>query len=299
MKQVVACHLSARMLKPQAMAARRFTARHGVLAALPWILQPSLASAEVVGLRPGLRWSYPANGAVDVPTNADLYFSGDLRPVPWRNAVSLEGQQIAPGVYDLGELLPRQTYAISWGSSEAIGFTTGDGPTTSAPAVIAGLDRSPEPRSCSLVGFEGGSRTGGAYAVQLNIDTSAVATLVDVVSCDGSVRSVLWPAECGLPLIDDFESIICVRARTTFGAELGEPSELTCSLPSDEERARTWYAPTPCPGGWPPADAHIIEAESQATGCALSSARRRSRALPFFPALLALAAWSRRTRRRG
>jgi hypothetical protein len=69
---------------------------------------------------------------------------GDLRSVPWRNAVSLDGRQIAPEVYDLGELLPRQKYAISWGSEEAIGFTTGDVPITSAPAVIAGLDRDPE-----------------------------------------------------------------------------------------------------------------------------------------------------------
>lgn len=280
--------------KPQAMAVRRFTIEQGLLIALTWIVQPSLAWADPLLPPAGLRWSYPANGAVDVPTNADLYFTGDVRSVPWRNAVSLEGQQIAPGVYDLGELLPRQRYRIFWGSEAAIGFATGDGPSPSTPAVIAGLDRDPERRRCNVAG----SGNDGAYVVELDFDTPAVATLIDVLSCDGSARTVLWPAECGPPLIGDSNSIVCVRARATLGADLGEPTELTCSLPSDEERARPWYTPTLCPGEWPPAEARTVEPGNAATGCVLSPPHRREKALPFLPPLLALVAGSRRRARR-
>lgn len=269
-----------------------------LLVALAWVFHPSLAVADCVGQRPALLWSYPADGAVNVPTNADLFFTGDLPYVPWRNAVPLDEHRIAPGVYDLGELLPQTTYGISWGSIAAITFTTGDGPSPTGPVAELGLDRDPERRSCNLI--QTGSCSGygsGPYVVQLEADTIAVATLVELVSCDGSVRSVLWPAECGQPLVGQSDSIVCVRARTTSGADLSEPTELVCSLPSDEERGQSWYTPSECAGDWPPAEARISH-ESTDAGCALSPPRGGCRAWLFLPALLGLIIASRRHARR-
>src|SRR5262245_31102308 len=82
-----------------------------------------LAQASCVGPEYGLLWSYPANGAMHVPVDADLFVNGPLTGLP-----SLDGEplpSLAAGVYDLGQLAPQTRYEVRWAEA-VIAFTTGD-----------------------------------------------------------------------------------------------------------------------------------------------------------------------------
>ena len=125
------------------------------------LLAGRAAPASCIGPSGRVLWTYPADGAVDVPTNARLLVSDEFGSTP-----SLNGQALPvshDGVFELGELAPNTSYRVTWppGLLEvgpAISFTTGAGPS---PQMAPGL---PEPlavtrdrsaRSCPLVPAQG------------------------------------------------------------------------------------------------------------------------------------------------
>jgi hypothetical protein len=74
--------------------------------------------------------------------------------------------------------------------------------------------------------FDTGQRT----SVRFDLGP-AVAWLLDVVSCDGRVRTMVWPSGCGAPVVEGEDRILCVSARTTSGAGLSESTGVICSAP--------------------------------------------------------------------
>src|SRR5688572_25003361 len=114
----------------------------GLVVGLAALILPELAAAVCQGPDTNLLWSYPGNGSVGVPTDADLFFTGEVGGLPSLNGEPLE--RLAGKAYDLGELEPQTTYEVRWGTA-VIAFTTGDGPSRPAPEPTAelALTRSP------------------------------------------------------------------------------------------------------------------------------------------------------------
>lgn len=116
----------------------------GVLLVAGVLLAPQVAQADCASPPPHL-WSYPADGAEGVPTNAVLILSGSPA------AVRLDGALLSPlgdFSYDLGELEPDTEYLLEFEATPSSGapdfslsFTTGGGPaetlSASAPEASA------------------------------------------------------------------------------------------------------------------------------------------------------------------
>jgi hypothetical protein len=186
---------------------------------------PQLARASCVGPDTAVVWSYPADGDVDVPLNADLLLitSG----LDWTDAVvSLDGTPLdqekdIPGHYDMGTLKahtkygvalnvpldssdPTKTKRISWT------FTTGDA-TEPAPASRAlhvqsatgRVIQGGEQLKCSDVLFVNSCfDTGEPELDAFDVETSADVELwvIEQVSPTGDLLALsTFPAECGKP----------------------------------------------------------------------------------------------------
>src|SRR6188768_4594733 len=110
------------------------------LAGLCCALHALRAGASCIGPSPALLWTFPSDGAVDVPTNAQLLVTGELLGLPKLNGVPLEPSP--SHVFSLPELAPHTTYQVTWGESgageQAISFTTGDGPSREAAPEVTG-----------------------------------------------------------------------------------------------------------------------------------------------------------------
>jgi hypothetical protein len=178
----------------------------------------------------GLLWSYPANGAQGVPIDADLFVNGGLNGLP-----SLAGEplpRIAAGVYDLGLLEPDTRYEVRW-EEAVIAFTTGA--TTEfpprAPSPDVSVTRNPiDFARCPLVPPQGCFDQGEPARVRFDVGP-ARAWLIEVMSCDGSVRQMLWPSSCGAPVVESEDRVVCASARGTQGAGFGDSTGLICSVP--------------------------------------------------------------------
>ena len=81
------------------------------------------ARASCLPPQPGVLWSYPANGAIEVPVDADLFVNGELYGLPTLGGEPLP--RIASGIYDLGRLAPQTRYEVRWDGAIVV-FTTGD-----------------------------------------------------------------------------------------------------------------------------------------------------------------------------
>jgi hypothetical protein len=210
------------------------------------------ASANCVEPEQGLLWSYPANGAVDVPLDADLLVTGQADGLPMLDGTPLT--RITPGVYDLGELAPDTAYEVRW-STAAIAFTTGRLTNQAGvPDPRLHLSRNPvDAGRCPLVEPQGCFDTGPPTRIRWDVDAFALAWLVDVRECDGSTRPLLWPGACGAPVIERDDRIVCASLRASNGTTLSDATELLCSLP--EGSLDTIPRGSDCVGAWPPAGA--------------------------------------------
>jgi hypothetical protein len=231
------------------------------------IARPAQASCS--GDPWGLLWTYPVNGEFYAPVDADLFISGLPGGPP-----SLDGEllpNLSPGVYDLGQLEPQTRYEVRWNNA-AIVFTTGEEPTfpPREPASDVRVTRNPSDFArCPLVLPQGCFDTGQHTAVRFDAGP-ALAWWVDVVSCDGSVRQMLWPSSCGAPVVESEDRIICARLRSTQGAGFSESTGLICSVP--DVPPGTLPGSSGCVGAWPPEDALTLAAGDAVTLGSLSGA---------------------------
>jgi hypothetical protein len=210
-------------------------------------------------------WTYPADGAVDVPTNTQLLVSDEFGSTPSLNGKTLSMSR--DGAFDLGELAPYTTYRVTWpppisGGAQAISFTTGGGPSLqSAPATPEPLQvrRAPSDYEyCPLVRSQGCFDTGAPVRASFAPSEDAIAWLVESSSCDGTARMV-WPAECGPPVIESYDARICVRLRATDGVHMSESTRMICSLPSPAPDGSTRATSSSCIGvDFPPTGALLL-----------------------------------------
>jgi hypothetical protein len=221
------------------------------------------ASANCIEPPQGLLWSYPANGAVDVPIDADLLVTGEADGLPMLNGTPLT--PITPGVYDLGELAPDTAYEVRW-STAAIAFTTGRLTNrASVPDPRLHLSRDPvDAGQCPLVERQGCFDTGPPTRVRWDVDAFALAWLVDVRECDGSTRTLLWPGACGFPVIERQDRIVCASLRASNGATLSSATDLLCSVPDGPLDAIPRNSD--CVGAWPPEDAVTFAGDGSFVG---------------------------------
>lgn len=230
---------------------------------------PRVARADCSGDPFGLLWSYPTNGAIDVPLDADLFVNGQLMGPP-----SLDGEplpRIAPGIYDLGQLEPLTRYEVSWDGA-VIQFTTGESVSFALrePASDVRVTRNPvDFARCPLVLPQGCFDTGQHTGVRFDAGGS-IAWLVDVVSCGGGVRQMVWPGACGVPLVESEDRIVCASLRSTNGAALSEPTGVICSVP--DVPPGTLPTNSGCQGSWPPEGALTLAADDGVTLSSLSGA---------------------------
>jgi hypothetical protein len=210
----------------------------------------------------GLLWSHPGNGAQEVPIDADLFVNGQLNGSPSLAGVPLP--RIAAGVYDLGPLEPQTSYEIRW-EGAAIVFTTGSAtaPAPREPASDVRVTRNPvDFAGCPLVPPQGCFDTDQHTAVRFDAGP-ALAWRVDVRSCDGSVRQMLWPSACGVPVVESEDRIVCASSSSTQGAGFSEPSGVVCSVP--DVPLDTIPRNSGCLAAWPPEGALTLAADDGVT----------------------------------
>ena len=220
-------------------------------------------------------WTHPSDGAIDVPTNTQLLVTGESYGAP-----SLNGVRLAPGasgVFSLGELEPHTLYQVTWDesvpASEAFSFTTGGGPSMApAPDISSSVEVTRNPARegvhCPLVTSEGCFDTGPPARVLFDAGAAPVAWIVESLSCEGFVRQRVWPAQCGLPLLEREDRIVCARLQASDGVHLSAATELICSAPqlaANVSLARS----SGCIGAWPPEAALTLTSRD---GVACSSA---------------------------
>jgi len=235
------------------------------LAALTGTLSLAAASsarASCDGPQFGLLWSYPANGAVDVPIDADLFVTGQLG-----GPLTLDGEPlpiIAPGVYDLGRLEPLTRYEVR-SEGPVIAFTTGEEAAFAprAPQSDVRLTRNPvDYRRCPIVLDQGCFDTGNRTSVRFDAG-AGIAWLLEVTTCGAPPRQLLWPGVCGPPVIDSEDRIVCASARSTNGNGFSESTGVICSAP--DVPPGTLPRSSSCTGAWPPEDELTLLADDGVT----------------------------------
>jgi hypothetical protein len=210
----------------------------------------------------GLLWSYPANGAQGVPVDADLFVNGQLNGLP-----SLAGEllpRIAAGVYDLGVLEPETRYEIRW-EEAVIAFTTGTTAELPPQALSSDVRVTRNPidfAGCPLVPAQGCFDQGEPTSVRFDAGPARMWWF-DVVSCDGSVRQMLWPSSCGMPVVESEDRIVCASARSTQGNGFGESTGIICSVP--DVPLDSLPRSSGCQGAWPPEGALTLRARDGVT----------------------------------
>jgi hypothetical protein len=187
---------------------------------------PATAPVSAKCITPPLEplWSYPADGAVDVPTNAVFWSLNKYalaNPVLTLNGVPVPstpwgpGRARAPGI-PLGTLEPQHDYVIrlefpqptlsDGGTTQPIeiAFRTGDGPAERlAPVDVTGDRQTPDGPDFRLAFLEaecaeeiraqGCFDTGPNTLIHFEVSEAAAIGFV--------VAGKLWPARCGSPAV--------------------------------------------------------------------------------------------------
>lgn len=224
------------------------------------------AGASCLGPSPEILWTFPSDGAVDVPTNAQLLVTSELLGIPKLNGVPLEPSP--SHVFSLPELEPHTTYRVTWGDSgadeQSISFTTGDGPSLEpAPEVTGSVEvtRNPADGSrCEFVAPQGCFDTGPPTKVRFDAGSAPLAWVVEVTSCEGTTRKLFWPSECGVPLLEGESGVMCARLQATDGVHFGNTTPLICSEP-ELPPGVTLPRSSGCVGAWPPEEALTLTAK--------------------------------------
>ena len=177
---------------------------------------PAVAEASCDDPTPELVWSWPADGASEVPTNSRLWAIG-VRVA----SVSLNDEIVYTftnsrlrGDVELPELTPNTSNTITYTFRDYNGmppptpvvttFTTGDGPALEAPVspvidelALTDYDQTPEGNTILFAGdcLDGGS------AEKLKVDTTTDVLVLRLDRRVGSETSLglLWPVDEGLP----------------------------------------------------------------------------------------------------
>lgn len=236
------------------------------LALLVVVAPPQLAAAMCIAPIPQILWSHPRNGATAVATDTDLWVSGVFgRP-------TLNGRVLQPngsGGFDLGELAPNSQFEIGFESLApatgtpstplSIVFSTG-----AEPAAAAALDIDDPPQivrnpvalaDCPLVPPQDCFDTfPGPESIRFDPGPTPLAWVIERLACDGSNTTLVWPAECGPPVVVAYDPVVCVRLSKTDGVHMGTSTDVYCSepkLPPGVSPARN----SSCVGEWPPSSA--------------------------------------------
>jgi hypothetical protein len=229
------------------------------------------ASASCLPPEGRVLWTYPANGAVDVPTNAQLLVSDEAGRTP-----SLDGKVLpasGEGVFDLGALEPNTTYQVTWPSGfqevgASLSFTTGAGPSFEPPPGVpepVAVTRDPAVPSCRLVASQGCFDTGVRAGVGFKPSETPVAWLVESLYCRRDSRRMVWPSECGAPFIQSEDPRVCVRLRATDGVHVSDQTQVICSLPQLPPTV-TLATDSSCVGvDFPPSDALTLISKERVT----------------------------------
>jgi len=233
---------------------------------------------------PAILWSYPADGATEVPTNVVLWALPDGGDVL---EVSLNGSVVPAGTarfsYDLGALAPNTVYTLDF--SVGLGqvhveqtFTTGNGPAEPQPGAAPGAvttsrradsDFAPPDFCYRVLWAQDCYDSGQDTHFSFEPSGSAEAWLVRHDPEYGQAP-LLWPAECGAP--DVFAQASSNPCVTLSGIDqMGALHE-----------GQSVCAPA------------AVAAEPAGSGCSLSTSRRSSSAPLAALFVLALAGLRRR-----
>lgn len=214
-----------------------------------------VASADCAA-PPALIWSYPADDAEDVPTNATLIVAGSPA------SVTMNGLDLAPLgsglVYDLGDLLPLTEYTIIFeenagadSGAATISFTTGGGPldpTESEPTFVVSDEDCIEIRT-----WQGCFDTGSPDTVHLKPTTSDTPPAWGILAVQGATRYPvgIWPAACGTITVDTYqadpqfelEPLHFDGPEAIVGATINAPDDSGgCSIARGPTRTPWWIA---------------------------------------------------------
>jgi hypothetical protein len=271
-----------------------------VWAALTWAAPAGASCVYVDPEQTRILWSYPAQGATDVPTNVDLWVARTDGSAPlWVRLGEAELPELElPFNFDLGELEPNTEYTLDvQGPSEdsvlKLTFTTGIGPAAADPNAAPGKvttsssfeDYDAPAFLCqAVVSNQGCFDTPPNLHYELEPSGNAGGWLI--VS-NALPRAILWPGECGAPHLVSEGGQPCV---TLYGIDAsGAPhaGEEVCA-PYQGEGDDVLLVPSRPTTGAPgvvlrPASGDEAESESastppvqapppQASGCALPSA---------------------------
>jgi hypothetical protein len=236
-----------------------------LIAVVTWCAAPRSASASCASPTTTLLWSYPADGATDVPTDAVFWMVSGRQPVQATlddEPLVIEAATEAAAVssIDPGALAADTDYVlrVEYASARAvspdagavatfeIAFHTGTAkrtqpsvPTVTAHHILA-IDR-PVPRCRDVAAAQGCFDTGNA-AIEFDVsaDRDAIAWLVQAGSTE---ESTLWPNRCGQPtLIIRTQNCIDIRA-LGVGGKLSAPTRYCGAVQTPGGSA--WQLATP------------------------------------------------------
>lgn len=288
---------------------------------------PGRVLASCPAPKPGLLWSFPADGATDVPTDADLWVTGHGLVSASLDGVTLPHNGF--GGYDLGMLSPSQEHTVSILVGQAhvsIRFTTGAGPapgnnasSSHEPLAIErnppGPNRPSVAGPCPLVPLYDCFDLGPPTRARFTAGHAPVAWVLTRRRCTGVEETVVWPAQCGAPELWFYEGgVACASLAITDGSTVGPMTPLHCTTPSPTEGGL--LSSSACSADWPPSDGTVVPGSDaaqaggsrtlalaaagrgastpeatrpEAGGCSVTQGRPRGSALHLFLALCTLA----------
>ena len=243
----------------------------GLLHLALWLVPDPLA-ASCTPPEPAVLWSFPADGATDVPTNADLWLTGNHLGTP-----SLDGKLLdenGSGGFELGALMPEHEYSVTIPTSESAGapttlsLTFKTGTATQAegaltPEQIPTITRNPDgrpsyflPRLCPLAPSQGCFDTGPPTRARWEVGTPPVAWILKRRHCGGNEHTMVWPVECGAPVLEFYEGgIACAQVALTDGSTVGPATDLFCTVPPADAAL---LSTSSCSENWPPMAAVLV-----------------------------------------
>lgn len=225
---------------------------------------PSSGHADCLTAEPMLLWSYPADGDVEVPINAQVWILSTLAALASPTLVSLNGETLTPAAAEASatqisrrslhfvpsELAVNTRYTLRVvyaqvgsraGHTFELNFTTGSAyATTGRAARVAArsVEATEESRSepcAELRAVQGCFDTIEANPPQVHrLDlrpSDAIAWFVRTNQPDGSI---LWPSSCGAPrlLLRDALPDECFFVRAVARGGLPEPESRYCAKAS-------------------------------------------------------------------
>jgi hypothetical protein len=199
----------------------------GACALIAALASPPLAGAACLTPAPTVVWSYPAEGQLDVPTNAAVWLllsNGhtpevvfiDEQPVP-ANEVGVgfqPPQPLAPGAHLLSFLATPEDADLP--VQLTLRFTTGAGPSEEEPPeapFVTGITvptmRALAPRCQAAVQAMGCADTGADTHLVFANPAAPLLWIVERVPAvmDETPVFTAWPGDCGLPELFTRESV--------------------------------------------------------------------------------------------